>query len=521
MQKDFDLLLNTQSLGFYNCCELTNIFIVDITNNQVYNFFTILTFEERLNNTPYDKFLTPNLIKLSSNLKLGIYSKLISTTEAKNIFTAIYETGTLDIGKGQLIIGKTEKIRKIFVPKNSTIEPTLNNVLKNNFFNGSYVLEFFDIEKPLKTILDNNNLFVNASELIVNYIPLKLLAVPDRVGNILFQFPSLNIDLNHSTNDTETELHYKIKTDERLADISNVLLMSNIYSDDTTLGFNLTQQLSSDNIVLDVGNADYISETKLIDTDNNLLLHQSNTSFIRNIRLQLSFQSPSQSTRTVKNTDNTTTEIAITSSTVSQIGHEDKRYKHFIEERKYKDSIANILSQQEFKVFRDSQHLDAVKYMISLMEKSSNIENIKYVGVWDPYLQADDLLETWYKTNTNNIFLKAITSKEVIKIFNNSVDELRENQIKTFENRSNNYKIKLELRCQHNTYGYKFHDRFLLIVPQKGFPIVWSLGTSLNSIGKSHHIIQKVLHPQMVVDAFEELWEELNHEDCIIWKRGI
>ena len=36
---------------------------------------------------------------------------------------------------------------------------------------------------------------------------------------------------------------------------------------------------------------------------------------------------------------------------------------------------------------------------------------------------------------------------------------------------------------------------------------VWSLGTSVNSLGNKHHIIQSVEHPQMMIDAFEELWE--------------
>ena len=50
-------------------------------------------------------------------------------------------------------------------------------------------------------------------------------------------------------------------------------------------------------------------------------------------------------------------------------------------------------------------------------------------------------------------------------------------------------------------------------------PKVWSIGTSFNSLGNSHHIIQEVRHPQMIVDAFEELWDSLSDETCLVWRK--
>jgi hypothetical protein len=83
----------------------------------------------------------------------------------------------------------------------------------------------------------------------------------------------------------------------------------------------------------------------------------------------------------------------------------------------------------------------------------------------------------------------------------------------------NNYGINLEFRMQHSQYGWTFHDRFLIFPGSKETrPKVYSLGTSVNSLGFSHHILQEISHPQRVIDAFEELWEKLNNEDCLIWK---
>ena len=83
----------------------------------------------------------------------------------------------------------------------------------------------------------------------------------------------------------------------------------------------------------------------------------------------------------------------------------------------------------------------------------------------------------------------------------------------------NNYGLNLEFRIQHSNYGWAFHDRFLIFPGSElKRPQVYSLGTSINSYGNTHHILQEVSHPQPVVDAFNELWDKLNHPDCLVWK---
>lgn len=49
-------------------------------------------------------------------------------------------------------------------------------------------------------------------------------------------------------------------------------------------------------------------------------------------------------------------------------------------------------------------------------------------------------------------------------------------------------------------------------------PRVWSLGASVNQLGEKHHILQEVKNAQHILNAFEELWAQLNHEECIVWK---
>ncbi len=89
---------------------------------------------------------------------------------------------------------------------------------------------------------------------------------------------------------------------------------------------------------------------------------------------------------------------------------------------------------------------------------------------------------------------------------------------------NNNFGINLEFRLQHGSYGWSFHDRFLIFPEVNGSEEInskveaWSLGTSINSLGKAHHIVQKVANPRNILDAFNELWAELNNINCLVSK---
>ncbi|WP_232298349.1 hypothetical protein, partial [Erwinia typographi] len=50
--------------------------------------------------------------------------------------------------------------------------------------------------------------------------------------------------------------------------------------------------------------------------------------------------------------------------------------------------------------------------------------------------------------------------------------------------------------------------------------LAWSLGTSVNSFGTSHHILQKVQDAQLIANAFLELWDTLSNSDCLVWRNS-
>jgi hypothetical protein len=67
--------------------------------------------------------------------------------------------------------------------------------------------------------------------------------------------------------------------------------------------------------------------------------------------------------------------------------------------------------------------------------------------------------------------------------------------------------------------GWAFHDRFLIFPISGRGALAWSLGTSINGLGNRHHILQQVDDGQLVMEAFRELWDQLDQPEHVVWKK--
>ena len=160
--------------------------------------------------------------------------------------------------------------------------------------------------------------------------------------------------------------------------------------------------------------------------------------------------------------------------------------------------------------------------------------------LWDPYLSADDVLRTLFYCHHKGADLRALTAgyerppgsrvKPTIASIKRQIQEwiqphlfcrrpleptFAEKQRAVFEAaRSNLRGLRIEYRMKYGPAGWAFHDRFLIFPKtMERAALAWSLGTSVNSLGRQHHILQQVDDGQLVVDAFEELWEQLNQQE--------
>jgi len=171
----------------------------------------------------------------------------------------------------------------------------------------------------------------------------------------------------------------------------------------------------------------------------------------------------------------------------------------------------------------------------------------KAAWLWDPYLSAEDILDTLFHCPYTGADLRALTDAQEIPasvsvnqtrskfaILRDCVRDLLGRPINkaislcpSFAERqratitaaqSNLLGLRLEYRARTGPAGWAFHDRFLIFPDLEGGALAWSLGTSVNALGKRHHILQRVDDGKIIADAFETLWIELNQPEHLIWK---
>lgn len=523
MMSNFTKLIGAESLGFYNCCEVTTIFLYDKKMRSTHNVFTIFVFEERIEALEKEKeYLMPKPKMVTKNYSVGICQEIVDIEKAKQYYNTLRDNvknkNIIQLDDEPLNAGELEEVPPVFVPIDSTVESPLNKVLKNNFNNGSYILEFFDIEKPLLKILNHEKLNI-LYDAIHEVIPIDLQTISDRLGNFVFQFPSLNINMDFRTYNEENSIYYRIQLDQRLLNLENYHLMVELISDKTIVGFATTKILANYfEKELEVGDATKLCRTTLYDAKNQIVLARQESTFMRSLNLNGRLNS---GYREIYNGTQKDRVELFSRFNMGKIGSKNVLYREeWINKRKYNLRVQDVIKKQEFRRYGFETSLDhdnAIKDIIGLMQKVE----VGMVYLWDPYLSAEDLLKTWYYTDTFYIPFHVITSSEAAKAAKDNVRDWINQQRECLTNSSNQIGINLEVRCQFENHGFKFHDRFLMIVSKNESPKVWSLGTSINGLGKKHHIIQRVSHPQMVVDAFEDLWDKLSAEECLVWKQEI
>lgn len=203
------------------------------------------------------------------------------------------------------------------------------------------------------------------------------------------------------------------------------------------------------------------------------------------------------------------------------------KFQTFINKRKYDCRLEELEKSLSFSQYSNSQNkvdenIRALTDIRTLINRDSRVERI---CLWDPYLSADDILSTLFYSEYYNVQMMAISSAHSAKLEKEltqcevDYDKWKTEQFDKF-NSSDSNGINLEFRCQHGEFGFKFHDRFLIICYRDKRCKVWSLGKSINAIGKEHHIFQLVEHSEYILDAFDRLWKQLSDEYCIVWKKG-
>ncbi len=486
-KNDFELLIEPGIIGFYNSCEVTQIFLHRKSDKKNIHLFILACLEEKSFEEIDHGFLC-NPININKQYSIGIQRYWLDIDQLKSTFENLSTNNLWDFqGDKSLELEKLRYIPKQYVPSNENVR--LNNVLKNNFQNGTYILEFFDERKKTFDLLLKNNslkLFNKFNDEIRKYVPIDLSTVSDRIGNIIFQFPISLLKNEFTASKNWKGINATFYWHPSLKSYPSCEIIVESILDKNYMGSSIANYNKESSQTIEIGNLAQECSVKVYREKPNLIIGHMHGTFLKGIDLNMSVTS--QETR-IFNAEEKTIELDVSSPTRVKNNTEARDYTIHINNtvyRKEKNQLEKILS---FKQYRNGKNaINDLRKLIQMKDKNG-------VCLWDPFLTPQDILNTLYFSSTFNSPLKAIgaLNNDIKKITNDKGKENKtiiEGYKKIFLNpKNNNYGLNLEFRVQHSGYGWGFHDRFLLFPRGKNSQAeVYSLGTSINSYGKKHHI---------------------------------
>jgi hypothetical protein len=515
--QDFSLLTTTGVIGNYKECELTHIYLVEKKTNKLFHYYAIVSYEEYFESDKklQDIQLTPKLIAINTEFSLGISKIRISLDESNYIFEQLCENIltfkdiSFSISKDMQLLPKTH------VPSlwgHDTV--LLNKILKPNIWGDKYILEFISNKNPFSNLFSSSD-FERINANILNFIPIDLNAVHDRIGSFIFQFSITLVSGIERMTDDWCTARISINTYPPFSQSTDISTEISTNFDDLITGFNSIDGIY-DNIKINLGDSrDF--EVKIFNKTNKLIYKHMKCNFLRSVNINGMIGIHNSEPRIFINSNSEKVEIDLFSSDLSVQTGVKGNYDDKIQKRILQNEVIN--KSGCFQVFYHGEREKALSYIRDLIGK----KNASEIWLWDPFVRAIDIFDTLYYKNTIGIKMKCISSfkgKHRLENETYEYDEFKEKQYNSFiAPHNNNRGMNLEFRVAHADKGFDFHDRFLFFISPNTdeIPVVYSLGTSVNCLGKSHHLVQQALDPRELVKSFTELWNLLDDDSsCII-----
>lgn len=508
-------ILEPGKIGYYASCEVEVIFLRDMQSGNYINLFSLFCFkidDISATNPQYVSF-----DKVSKRFGLRHIRYGITINQAINDFYRLLNDNIFRPNESALEISDNiEFIVHGFIPAKNNFYPEirLNNVLNGDGSFSSYAFEFADIDKSRLTMLlsdDERQELDQIFQELENKLELKLRNAPERLGNIVFQIP---INIVKFYRDSQCNLTV-VWNDNLTEPVSSKLLFFN--ESDSLFDSLVVQDLQGNQVVFQEREEARRVILKKVDDNLNIAISHNCRVFNAGIGSKVAF------IKTTRNFDGNTENFALLSISRREIPMSfNDVIEKAIDYRKKLDLEEGLVFKQYGNVNSSiNESLDDIRTLINKYGENG-------VYLWDPYISAEEILQTIYY---HNFFSpkRVITSAKAYRPIYGCQEtsyEVDQNQSRKdawiSDNRrrldqvAGEYGWKLEFRGKFGQYGWSFHDRFILF-PNNGKPRVWSLGKSISHVADDHHILQEVLFPERVIDAFNELWQELGNEECKIY----
>ena len=509
-------ILAIPSIGNFKCIEFIEV-IGKKDNNPSFNIFSLAVAHETDLTLTEKEEITSIKLKADKSLKFEVFKRIVSIEDFLNIISDLVTTEANEDDVNKFCYGQLRGIPPVYVPALERGKNEFLGLLKNNFFGGSHLIELFDESKEyVAPLIENLAALDELSGKLQEKLPIKIKigTHSDRLGNIIVQIPCAAVAFAIERRDEHS--HQLLSNLAVSPHFSGEINFSGIFwreQHGSIIDFQKIPLVVGENIIpfQQINGRGYYT---IWDESNQIICAGGEiTFFLEQVNFSISMQEQIQ--RIFKLPDGTEQRIDICVQTSqSHIGNNAKDYRYWVDNRLLKIEKHNLYNSLKLRQFKQNMRQEALGFIRELIKKYGK----NGVYLWDPYLNVKDLLETVFFSPYANSPIKALTGLKIVPQKNKAYKADLANEINQAILQPG--WLNLTFVNADRTKIGNFHDRFIIFPQAIDEPVrAWSLGTSVNSLGKSHHIIQEVEDGQIIADVFEEMWNQsINDEDNIIWK---
>lgn len=553
-RREMTRLTTPDVLGFYTHFEATVVFAFPPGQRQPVNVFILLVAEERLPTASEEPhYLNPDRIVIKSlkDWTFGIQRYVRPIADLVPAFDVLCDSKTWRASGQPLQTADLVSLPTQFVPSDNLGPVPLNRVLKNNFWNGSHVFEWADAHKAaLQPLFDDPPRLQDLSEAVRAFVPIGLASLSDRLGNIIVQLPITVLIAKFA--ELRASGNFTLSTAWHPRTTARPLRASCAMDYDKAIPAFNSAIVKGPETLLPMNDGQGLHRGVLWDDENRILLSATgDMTFINQIVVNMQVLDPEPRVFTSPNVEGEEkpVRIGLTPKPFKITAGEPKNNPagNWTQRRMYREETDRLLAERQFVQYKPisgeqlhDKALDDVRHLINRYGEEG-------AWLWDPYLSAEDIITTLFYCRFFGSDLRALTAgydppnEGAPKRKRESCHQqlstwLRERFVRAEPspsasskfaskqrailagNKSNLRGLHLEFRMRTGSAGWGFHDRFLIFPAVDSGALAWSLGTSINSLGRQHHILQKVDDGQRIRDAFIELWDALDNPEHLIWK---
>ena len=542
---DFHTLIDCGVLNSCNYAEVVQVILLRKKDNVCLNYFTHVLFSSGFSEEESSVFLTDRPISINSEYKVLITKEKIARDSVLDILQNAAESQTWEWKEDKALLDDVFPMDLQFIPEtdptgsktsDSTLVPIELALYGSNFSGGYYLCELFSAKTVLAKSLSTDDNRKIQDEINKAKIGFNLESLFDRIGNIVCKIPMDIIRHKPVKLSPERGIAGRFILENSCTEPLECVLQIILESDHTIIETRVEEMVFSEKGEIREYSIDpnrYSNRIILSNKKSGSIYYSAvrDYSFGSNYYAmitppQFGIQS---SLKRIIVIDGQDKEIELTNiAGIGEVSIEKEIFE--IEKRQHKWMTEYEYKHHFFRSFVVGQENEAIQTVIDICNDRDLFWDLEEVWLVDPYLSADDILKTVVYCGKYGISIKCLTHIAAINGNRETRTETTTEGESLFETTVSRYNgilknalgkqkdLKLEYRTVAGMTGISFHDRYLILKCGLNKSRAWSLGISVNSLGKSHHIIQIVQSPMDVIDTIDTIWNQSLREECLIFK---